>query len=135
MSEFRAATNVNAGKEALFDYLSEVGNLPRYFERMTSAGRGEGDEVVTSAKLPDGRQVQGSAWFRVDAAAHRVEWGAEGANSYHGSLELREAGDGTEVEVRMHTTRVPDGDETVQQGLEGTLANIKRLVEQHSAVG
>ncbi len=135
MSEFRAATKVKAAKEELFDYLSEVGNLPRYFARMTSAARGEGDEVRTSAELPDGHHVAGKAWFRVDGAAHRIEWGAEGANSYHGSLELQDAGDSTEIDVRMHTTRVPDGDENVQRGLEDTLANIKGLVEQHSAVG
>ncbi|MDQ7810724.1 hypothetical protein Q5425_43965 [Amycolatopsis sp. A133] len=50
-------------------------------------------------------------------------------------MELQDAEDSTEVDVRMHTTRVPDGDENVQRGLEDTLANIKRLVEQHSAVG
>lgn len=35
----------------------------------------------------------------------------------------------------MHTTRVADGDPEVQQGVEGTLANIKRLVEQQNVVG
>ena len=34
--------------------------------------------------------------------------------------------------VRVHTTRVADGDGEVQQGLEDTLATIKRLVERQS---
>jgi len=59
----------------LFDYLSDVGNLPRYFSRMTSAQPGQGEEVRTTAKMPDGTEAQGDAWFRVDQSAQRIAWG------------------------------------------------------------
>jgi hypothetical protein len=130
MAEFQAAATVEAGQDALFAFLSEVGNLPRYFPRMTFATPGEGEEVRTGADLPGGQHVEGRAWFRVDSDAHRIEWGSEGPNSYHGSLEVDGSAGSPEIRVRLHTTRVSDGDDEVRQGLVDTLANIKRLVEQ-----
>lgn len=64
----------------------------------------------------------------------RVEWGSEGPNDYHGALEVgADADGGATVRVRLHTTRVPDGDPDVAAGLEDTVATIKRLVEhQHT---
>jgi uncharacterized membrane protein len=129
MGDFRGSVTVHAADGALFDYLADVGNLPRYFVRMTSATPGDGEEVHTAARLPDGQEVAGDAWFRTDQAAGRIEWGSEGPNSYHGSLEITDAAGDTEVELRLHTTRVADGDDQVQQGVHDTLANIKRLVE------
>jgi uncharacterized membrane protein len=135
MGDFQAATSVNAAEGALFEYLSKVGNLPDYFAQMTSARPGDGEEVHTTARLPDGKQVEGDAWFRSDSDGRRIEWGSEGGNDYHGSLEVTAVGEVSEVVVRMHTTRVADGNPDVQRGLEDTLATIKRLVEQHDVVG
>jgi uncharacterized membrane protein len=132
MGDFQATTTVDAAGAALFDYLSQVANLPKYFARMTSAEPGDGEEVHTTAQMPDGQQVEGSAWFRVDNQTHRIEWGSEGLNDYNGSLEVSDADGGAQVAVRMHTTRVPDGSSEVQQGIEDTLATIKRLVEHQS---
>lgn len=78
MADFRASTTVNAAEGALFDYLSTVQNLPHYFSRMTSATPGDGEQVHTTAQMPDGTQVEGDAWFHVDDSAQRIEWGSEG---------------------------------------------------------
>lgn len=70
MTDFEHATDVQAGADALFDYLADVSNLPEYFDRMTSAAPAEGEAVHTTALIdPDGegeRKVEGEAWFRVD---------------------------------------------------------------------
>ena len=133
MADFQATTTVNAAAQALFDYLSTVQNLPHYFSRMTSATPGHGDEVHTTAQLPDGTEVAGDAWFRVRPDAQRIEWGSEGANGYHGSLEVTAGPGGSEVRVTLHTTRVPAGDQGIRDGLDTTLATIKRLVEDRYA--
>lgn len=130
MGDFQATTTVAAAEDRLFDYLSTVDNLPQYFPRVTSATSGAGEEVHTAARTPDGQRVEGDAWFRVDTEAHRIEWGSEGHSGYHGSLETHANGASTDVHAQVHTTRVPDGDNEVQQSLDETLANIKRLVEQ-----
>lgn len=124
MADFSGTTTVSADPQALMDYLSDVGNLPRYFSRMTSARPGGAEEVKTTAKMPDGTEVQGDAWFRVSGM--KLEWGSEGPNDYHGSLEVRPAGGGSEVEVRLHTNRAPAGDKDVQDGITETLENIEQ---------
>ena len=129
MADFTSTTTVDAGTEKLFDFLSDVGNLPRYFARMTSAVPGDGEEVHTAAKMPDGKESEGDAWFRTDSNDHTIEWGSEGPSAYRGMLSVTGDDTSSTVEVRLHTTRVPDGDTEVTQGIDETLANIKRLVE------
>lgn len=133
MADFRATTTVDATEDAVFDFLSQVQNLPRYFARMTSARPGDGDEVHTTAVLPDGSEVEGDAWFRVDEDAHSIAWGSEGPHDYHGSVEVGDAPDGSAVQVRLHTTRVAEGDPEIQADLDATLATVKQLVEDQHA--
>ena len=135
MGDFTGTTTVGADAAAVFDYLSDIGNLPDYFSRLTSARPGDGEEILTTAKMPDGTEVQGDAWFRVDQSAQRLEWGSEGPSDYHGSLDVTAAGDGAEVEVRVHTTRVDDGNQLAQDSITETLANVKRLIEERGAAG
>lgn len=138
MADFQATTTVNADAGALFEFLSDVRNLPRYFSRMSSARPGDGNEVHTEARLPDGTAVEGDAWFEVDREARRIEWGAEGASGYRGSLEVADigtgSGPGSEVTVWLHTTRVPEGDESVQSGLDATVTAVRQLVEEQYAI-
>jgi uncharacterized membrane protein len=124
MADFSGTTSVSTAPDVLFDYLSDVGHLPDYFARMTSAERGDGEEVRTTARMPDGTEVAGDAWFRVDASARTLEWGSEGPSAYRGRLEVRPSGDGSEVEVHLHTTRVEDGDQGVTDGIAETLARV-----------
>jgi uncharacterized membrane protein len=132
MGDFTGTTSVSIPVDALFGYLSDVGNLPRYFARMTSAEPGDGEQVRTTATMPDGTEVQGDAWFRVDRAARRIEWGSEGPSEYAGHLQLIPDGQGSQVEVHLHTTRVPDGDRQVVDGVRETLASIKALAESRA---
>lgn len=132
MADFTGSTHVDVDPELLFDYLSDVANLPRYFPRMTQASPGEGEKVHTAARMPDGHEVQADAWFRVMAEGKQLEWGSEGESNYHGSLEVTSVGGAAEVAevvVNLHTERVEPGDAEVQDGIHETLANIKRLVE------
>lgn len=126
MADYRSDTTVAADAGAVFDFLSDVRNLPRYFERMTSAVPGDGDEVEVSADLGD-RQVVGQAWFRVDRDAQKLEWGSEGPNDYHGSLAVTAMDDGTHVVVTLSTARVAGPE--IQQGLDDTMSTVARLSE------
>lgn len=135
MGDFTGSTTVDASSDALFDYLSDIGNLPDYFARMTSAEPGDGEEVKTTAQTPDGQEVAGDAWFRVDQQAQRIEWGSEGPSDYRGYLDVTPSGDGSTVEVHVHTSRVGDGNADARDGLEETLATIKQRVEQQGVAG
>lgn len=135
MADFQGTTTVEAADDVLFAFLSDVHNLPTYFARMTSAEPGEGNEVRTTAALPDGSQVEGRAWFEVTDDTRHIAWGAEGKSDYHGYLDVRSvAEDRSEVEVHIHTSRVAEGDDSIQGGINETLAAIKQLTERAGAL-
>ncbi len=127
MADYQASTQLSAPTQRVFDYLSDVNNLPAYFDRMTSARPGDGETVQTTAKNPDGTEVAGEAWFRVDTAAKALSWGSEGPNDYHGHLEVTGDGHGSTVTVTVSTVRAEN--DQIQQGLDQTVANIRRLTE------
>ena len=133
MGDYSGTTSVSASEADLFDYLSDVGNLPTYFARMTSAVPGDGQEVKTTARMPDGTEVQGDAWFTVDDAAKSIEWGSEGPSDYRGKLDVTAEGSGSSVTVSLHTTRGSASE--VEDGIQETLATIKRLVEERGVAG
>ncbi|WP_375491646.1 SRPBCC family protein [uncultured Jatrophihabitans sp.] len=126
MADYEASVEVGADPDETFHYLSDVANLPRYFERMTSAEAGDEEEVHVVADLGD-RTVEGDAWFHIDNDARSLSWGSEGPNDYHGELNVRRSGMGSTVTVVLSTERA-SGPE-IQDGLEQTLDNIKGIVE------
>jgi uncharacterized membrane protein len=126
MAEYQARIDLDANADAVFDYLSDVANLPRYFDRMTSAERGDGEEVRVTADI-GGRSEEGKAWFRVDQQDRTLSWGSEGPNDYHGRLAVTERGLGTTVAVTLSTERAEGSD--IQAGLERTLRNVKDLCQ------
>lgn len=129
MGDYEATTTVSAPAERLFAYLSDVSNLPRYFSAMVSAERTGPEEVSTVAEV-NGVRREGEAWFRVDEGRNRIEWGSEGDSDYSGHLEVSGNGSSSTVEVSVHTARAEGAE--VQQGVEETVATIKRLVESSS---
>jgi hypothetical protein len=128
MGDFESSTQVAAGEQVLFEYLSDVSNLPKYFARMKKAERTGPEEVDTEAEV-NGQTVGGHAWFRVDQERKHIEWGSEGESGYAGQLDVTGDDRQSTVTVRLHTERVGDGDQQVVQGLDQTLAQIKQLVE------
>jgi hypothetical protein len=105
------------------------------YERSQTVEAPGGEAVRVTAQV-DGREQEGEAWFRVDREAKRVEWGSEGPNDYHGWLDVTDEGGGrSSVAVHVSTVRVEDRPDELNQGLERTLGNVKRLVEEQGAAG
>jgi hypothetical protein len=128
MGDYESSTQVIAGEQVLFEYLSNVSNLPKYFTQMTRAEQTGPQEVETEAEV-DGVTRAGRAWLQVDHARQHLEWGSEGDSSYSGQLDVTGDTRQSTVTVRLHTERVGDEDPRVLQGLQDSLAAIKRLVE------
>ena len=99
---------------------------------MTSAEPAGQDAVRVAADL-NGTTREGEAWFRVDRERRHLEWGSEGPDDYHGSLDV--AGDErtSSVTVFLHTERHDSSD--IDRGIADTLAEVKRLVEADPAPG
>ncbi len=116
--------HVDSDPAAVFDYVSEVANLPRYFDSMTSAEATGPEEVHVTAEVPDGGHQEGTAWFRVDEERRRLEWGSERTSSYSGWLEVGPDGDGSEVRLGITMERDDEDD-----GIGRTLDNLRRQIE------
>lgn len=80
MPEYARQHDVAAPAEVLFDYLSTIENLPRYFSGMTSARPGDKPGTIDTTAQVEGHEIAGTARFEVDEEANRIEWSAEGPN-------------------------------------------------------
>jgi uncharacterized membrane protein len=126
MADYAARAHVAAAADQLFEYLSQVENLPDYFDRMTSVTDNQDGTITAAADLGD-RVVEGEAWFEVDRDERALSWGSEGPNNYSGQLQVIEGENGSVVEVTLHTERA--GGEEIQEGLERTVDAVKRIME------
>ena len=127
MPDYQRSAMVKASADALFDYLSDIRNLPKYFDRMTSARLAGPDEVYSTANV-NGKEEEGSGKFHIDEAAKKLQWSSEGENDYHGELEVTGDGNASEVAVKLHTKSAHK--QQIEAGLQNTLGNIVRLVEE-----
>jgi uncharacterized membrane protein len=129
MPTYARDTVIDVDADRLFDYLSDVAHLPQYFARMRSAHLVGDDEVHTTAviEVPDQgtREVEGTAWFRRDPDAKRIEWGSEGQNNYHGRLTVSTSHDSARVVLEIHTESSHDG---IDAAIDESLAALESAV-------
>jgi hypothetical protein len=129
MGTYRRNRTLHAGEERVFEYLAEVGNLPKYFDQMTAARPAGGDKVDVTAEV-DGETEHGEAWFRVDRTARRIQWGSE-SSPYSGVIETHADMDRTTVDIELHTEHTET--EEIDRALDATLDHIQEQVEDSSA--
>lgn len=134
MTTSTAQSHVSATADDVYAYLSQVSNLPEYFPKMTSAQAEDGgDAVYTTAKLDDGREVAGEAWFRTNDDDQSIEWGSEGDNDYHGELAVASVGDdASTVTITLNTERA-GADDDLEGSLQDVVSRIRDIFEQRNA--
>ena len=135
MADYKRSMTIGANPDELFEYLSKVENLPKYFSGLTEAHSTTGNEVHVVAEPQPGEagppeKVEAEAWFSIDADRKALSWGSEGPHDYHGELQVTAAGDGSQVEVTLHTQHQDDG---IDDGIDETLGNIRDLVTEGKA--
>ncbi|MFO7276396.1 MAG: SRPBCC family protein [Pseudomonadota bacterium] len=139
MSEYEHAVTVRAPADKVFEFVSNVENLPHYLPTVDSAEPQPGERVRVRGRV-QGRSYDSDGYYRVNAAKRRMEWGSDGENQYRGWLTVE--GDGATSNVRVHLSFEPrpdqiqqferqtgDADRTIQQGLEEALQRIQMLFE------
>jgi hypothetical protein len=123
---YRHQAMAEVSADELFDFVTELGNLPRYFPAITHATHEQGNEYHVEAVV-HGKPVSGKAWMDSDRGARSMRWGSEGPNDYHGELQITSAGaDSAEIAIILHTTRA--GGPGVDDGLRDAVANLTRTV-------
>ena len=130
MPDYSRSTVIDASPDELFEYLSKVENLPKYFASVTEAHSVTGDKVHITAEPQPGEEgppekVEAEATFEVDAEQRAIRWGSEGPHDYHGELQVIPAGDRAKVEVTLHTQHDDDG---IDDGIDDTLRKIQEQV-------
>ena len=130
MADYERTHDVETDAARVYELLSDVTNLPRYFPAITAAEPVDGgDAVQTTAVIdpPDQpeQEVHGEAWFRTDDDAQRLEWGSEGENDYHGSLTVTPNGSGATLTLQLHSETDHEG---VDASIDETLEKIDSLL-------
>jgi hypothetical protein len=127
VAEHTRSASFDAPADRLFDYLSDIENLPRYFDSMTSAEPAEDDAVRTTANV-DGQKVEGEAWFRVDDDARRIEWGSEGPNDYSGWLRVADGNDGGHLRMVDLSAAIDHGEHVGEWAAQREAAEFSRVI-------
>ena len=94
MAEYTDRIDVAAPADAVFGFVSDVANLPKYLPTMHDAHAQGPDRVAVDGEA-NGHHYHSDGWFKVDYAGRSMSWGSDGENDYSGKDE----GDRGRVEV------------------------------------
>lgn len=147
MKHHEASTTVDVAANILFDYLSDLDNLPDYLPRLAAIHRtaptpaeAQGlearlpkepvhEEVDVAATTPSGETVHSEAWIDIVEENRSLRWGAPGGSDYHGELDVDFVADGTsKLTVRLDTEH--DTADAINSQLHEALETIKTRLEQ-----
>ena len=140
MSDYSNSVTVNATPDQVFEFVSQVHNLPQYLPTIKSAEPQSSDRVKIQGEVR-GHAYSPDGQFKADRANHSLQWGSDGEHQYHGSLEVKPAsGNSSQVTVHISLTPKPEeaqrmqsGGQSVEQilkeGVDKALQSIKNIVE------
>ncbi len=141
MDVYERSQTIDAAPDAVFDYLKEPANLPRYLPPIEHAETAGDEHIELDGKAPDGSHFHNDGEFHIDPDARRMEWSAEVGHTYSGWLQVSEDGGPDAATVTVHLEFGPrsvqpeiqaqsseDRDPT-QEALDKTLEAIKRQLE------
>ena len=129
MGDHERTVEVAASPDAVFAYLAEPKNLPKYVATMTAAVPAGGETVHVAAEV-QGRREEGDARFHTDPSQRRIEWAGEGSGAYRGWLKVAAAEAGSAVTVHIHTTHDQGADAAeIDRAFDETMDRIQQLVE------
>jgi len=142
MAEYEKTLRIQADQDSIFDFVSDVTNMPKYLPTTHQAELNGEDHVRVKGEVR-GHQYDSDGFFKVDPVEYHMEWGSDGENQYRGWLSVEDAGEGSsDVTVHLSFTPHPDQarkmdrqagshDAAIEQGLEASLQSIKNIVEGH----
>lgn len=141
MREYEYTTIVNSKPQQVFDFVSDVDNLPRYLPTVKNA-MSQGSGRVRVQGEAAGHQYDSDGSYNVYKDRKRIEWGSDGENQYGGWLEVKDNGGGASASVTVHLSFEPrpalaqqyeqqsgDQDRTINEGLKNALQSVKNLCE------
>lgn len=139
MSDFERTLTVKADVNAVYQFLSDVNNMPKYLPTLQHADKPQGDKVHVTGDV-HGQHYDSHGYFHADPASHRLEWGSEGDHHYSGWMTLKPGdatGDLTEITMHLHFEKLPpmphgDPDDAMLDGMQRALEAIRDHVARKS---
>jgi uncharacterized protein YndB with AHSA1/START domain len=113
MSVKEHSGKIDAPADEVFQYLSDVRNLPHYFPEMTHA-EPEGRDRRHDATAVDvegdvgGTRHESHGWFKVDPDHRRIEWGSQDTEDYHGWMTVEEQGKASSLTLNLTGPHIDD---------------------------
>jgi uncharacterized membrane protein len=142
MPDFESKITVSAPKQAVFAFVSEVANLPKYLPTVKHAEVAEGQDHIRVTSEVQGESRTQDGFFRQATPGERLEWGSDGDKDYHGAMDIKDAdANQSTVTVYLHLNPPPqdaqdieqrsgqDFEQKMQEGVERCLQSIKNAVE------
>lgn len=139
MSEYTNSIDVAAPADAVFKFVSDIGNLPKYLPTVHHAHKQPGERVEVDGKA-NGQAYNSDGWFKVDQAARTMTWGSDGENDYSGKMAV--TGDGGHCQVSCSLKFTPTAgmkdamdknqggpSAAMTDGLHASLQSIKQICE------
>ena len=139
MPEYTDSIDVAASPDAVFRFVSDIENLPKYLPTVHEASSEPHERVEVGGKA-NGHSYHSAGWFKVDAVSRTMTWGSDGANDYSGKMGVSGEGATSKVECSLQftpTTAIKDAMDRHQggpsaamtDGLRASLASIKAICE------
>lgn len=141
MHEYEHALTIQALPQDVFNFISDVRNLPKYLPTVHDAVPLPGGRVRV-AGVAAGNPYDSDGFLHIDKSRRRMEWGSDGENQYRGWMEVREMAGGHAAEIIVHLSFEPrpeqaqqfieqtgDADRTIQKGLEAALESVQNILE------
>lgn len=125
--EYRGSRKIQASPEEVYEFVSDVRNLPKYLPT-TKRAEPQGPERVEVEGNAHGHSYHADGMFKKDAQNHRLEWGSDGEIRYSGHLEVMPAGNGMS-EVRVELRFDPDPQRASNDGMHGKAPSNHQIQE------
>lgn len=141
MSEFEHNMPIDASPDAVYAFVSQVGNLPRYLSTALSVQPQQGERIRVQGEA-QGRAYDADSFFVLDRDHYRVEWGVN-EGYYAGWLQVNGQGDYSTLTVHLSFSDIPPagrGDEApnaarIHEAVVKALESIKTFVEEGRGSG
>jgi uncharacterized membrane protein len=148
MSEYQRTIAIEAKPDDVFDFVSDINNLPKYLPTVESATPQHDGGVRVTGKAGD-KAYDYEGYFRIDKESRHIEWGSNGEQEYSGWIQVE---NGVEEvftsRVIVHLTFEPnpevarqlekqagDKDTAINEGIDEALRAIKNLCEDKGEKG
>lgn len=139
MPDYSDRIDVGAPADAVFAFISDIGNLPKYLPTVHGAHAHGADRVEVDGKA-NGHPYASTGWFKVDPASRMMSWGSDGGNDYAGRMTVTGTSQASEVECTLRFSPAPEIKEAMDKhqggpsaamtdGLRASLKSIKQLCE------